>query len=540
MSQTVRFDPAGPLRGSHTPPPDKSISHRAALIGAMADEPVTVRNYLDSGDTRSTLNALRTLGAGIDEEGDNCVVIRGVGLHAPLEATGGLLNVGNAGTLMRLLPGWLAGQPGGVWTLDGDASIRTRPVDRIAEPLERTGASVEAREGRFPPFTVRGGELTGIEYELPVASAQVKSCALIAGMLAAGSTTVSEPSVSRDHTERMLRRARVPFERDGLRITATQVDELELDEVVVPGDPSSAAFIAAAAILAGGSRVVLKDVGLNWTRTGFYRIAERMGAVVVGELEQPGAEVDGEPVGELDAASGSLEGTVVEPHEVPLATDELTLVALLGAHADGKTVVRGAEELRLRSPTGSRAWSRGRAAWAPTSRPRRTASAFAGTAHRCAAARSTRRAITAWRCSAPSPGSPPPRAWRWWAWMRPRFPIRASSKISGPSCSFRAGVRHTALFPPAGGRPAVRDRGHLHRGGARGPGHRPHPVRGRSVLGTGGLGTLGPGIWLALNLDQYEIWDGWMSARSCSGWWPRGSASGPASGRTTSPPSARR
>ena len=173
MSGAVRFDPAGPLRGSYTPPPDKSISHRAALIGAMADEPVTVRNYLDSEDTRSTLNALSTLGAGLEEEGEGCVVIRGVGLHAPLEATGGLLNVGNAGTLMRLLPGWLAGQPGGVWTLDGDASIRKRPVDRIAEPLQRMGASVEAREGRFPPFTVRGAELTGIEYELPVASAQV-------------------------------------------------------------------------------------------------------------------------------------------------------------------------------------------------------------------------------------------------------------------------------------------------------------------------------------------------------------------------------
>jgi 3-phosphoshikimate 1-carboxyvinyltransferase len=289
-----------------------------------------------------------TLGAAVEEERDDCLLLRGVGLHAPLEATGGLLNVGNAGTLMRLLPGWLAGQPGGVWTLDGDASIRKRPVDRIAEPLRSMGASVEAREGRFAPFTVRGAELTGIEYSLPVPSAQVKSCVLIAGMLAGGSTTVTEGSTSRDHTERMLRRARVPFERDGLRITVAQVDELELDRVVVPGDPSSAAFIVAAAILVSGSRVVVKDVGLNWTRTGFYRIAERMGAVIVGDLEEPGTEADEEPVGELDVASGPLEGTVVEPDEVPLAIDELTLVALLGAHAEGETVVRGAEELRLK------------------------------------------------------------------------------------------------------------------------------------------------------------------------------------------------
>jgi 3-phosphoshikimate 1-carboxyvinyltransferase len=348
VSSTVRFDPAGPLRGDYTPPADKSISHRAALFGAMADEPVAVLNYLDSEDTRSTLDAVMTLGAAVEEERDDCLLLRGVGLHAPLEATGGLLNVGNAGTLMRLLPGWLAGQPGGVWTLDGDASIRQRPVDRIAEPLRSMGASVEARDGRFPPFTVRGAELTGIEYALPVPSAQVKSCVLIAGMLAGGSTTVTEGSTSRDHTERMLRRARVPFERDGLRITVAQVDELELDKVVVPGDPSSAAFIVAAAILVSGSRVVVKDVGLNWTRTGFFRIAERMGAVIVGDLEEPGTEADEEPVGELDVASGPLEGRAVEPDEVPLAIDELTLVALLGAHADGETVVRGAQELRLK------------------------------------------------------------------------------------------------------------------------------------------------------------------------------------------------
>jgi 3-phosphoshikimate 1-carboxyvinyltransferase len=348
VTAAVRFDPAGPLRGDYTPPADKSISHRAALFGAMCDEPVTVRNFLDSEDTRSTLNAVMALGAGVEEEGERCFVIRGVGLHAPLEATGGLLNVGNAGTLMRLLPGWLAGQPGGVWTLDGDESIRRRPVDRVADPLRRMGAVVEARDDRFPPFTIRGAALTGIEYELPMPSAQVKSCILIAGMSASGSTTVLEPGPSRDHTERLLRRARVAFERDDGRMSIAQVDELELDEIVVPGDPSSAAFVVAAAILVGGSRVVVRDVGLNWTRTGFFRIAERMGAVIVGELEEPGTETGEEPAGELDVASSTLEGTVVEPEEVPLAIDELTLVALLGAHAEGETVVRGAEELRLK------------------------------------------------------------------------------------------------------------------------------------------------------------------------------------------------
>ena len=349
MSRDARFEPASSLKGVYTPPADKSISHRAALFAAMCDEPVSVRNYLDSEDTHSTLDAVRTLGAGIEEaDGNGQLVVRGVGLHAPLEATGGLMNVGNAGTLMRLLPGWLAGQPGRVWTLDGDESIRRRPVDRIAEPLRAMGADLEMRDGRLPPFTVRGAELAGIDYAMPVPSAQVKSCVLMAGMLASGSTSVTEAHMSRDHTERMLRRARAPFERDGLVLTISTVDELELDEVVVPGDPSSAAFIVTAATLVRGSRVVVCDVGLNWTRTGFFRIARRMGAVIVGELEEPGAESGDEPAGELDVASAPLEGTVVEADEIPLAIDELTLVALLGAHAEGETVVRGAEELRLK------------------------------------------------------------------------------------------------------------------------------------------------------------------------------------------------
>jgi 3-phosphoshikimate 1-carboxyvinyltransferase len=340
-----RFEPAGALRGTYTPPADKSISHRAALFGAMCEEPVLVRNYLDSADTLSTLDAVRSVGAGVEEENGR-LLLRGVGLHAPLEATGGLIGVGNAGTLLRLLPGWLAGQPGRTWTLDGDESIRRRPVDRIAVPLERMGANVEARMGRFPPFTVRGSSLEGISYELPMASAQVKSCLLIAGMLAAGETRVTEPAPSRDHTERLLRRARVPFQRDGLTLTVSSVDQFELDEIAVPGDPSSAAFIVAAATLVSGSRVVVRDIGLNGTRTGFFRIAERMGAVIVGDFEEPGTEADREPAGELDVASAPLEGTEVGEAEVPLAIDELTLVALLGAHAHGETVVRGAGELR--------------------------------------------------------------------------------------------------------------------------------------------------------------------------------------------------
>jgi 3-phosphoshikimate 1-carboxyvinyltransferase len=348
----TRFDPAGPLRGAITSPPDKSISHRAALFGAMSDEPVTIRNFLRADDTVATLDAVRSLGAGIDADGDD-VVIRGVGLRTAQASTGGLLDVRNAGTLLRILPGWLAGQPGGQWTLDGDESIRRRPVDRIAEPLRRMGARVTAREGRLPPLTIAGTTLTGADHELPVASAQVKSCLLIAGMLAEGETTIAEPGQSRDHTERILRRSRVPFEREDGTLRIRQVDELELDDIRVPGDPSSAAFAVAAACCTPGSRIVVRDVALNWTRSGFLRIARRMGAVVLGDLEDPpsngageGAVPSDEPAGELDVAAAPLEATTVEPDEVPLAIDELPLVALLGCFADGETLVRGAGELR--------------------------------------------------------------------------------------------------------------------------------------------------------------------------------------------------
>lgn len=343
----ARFEPSGPLRGTVTPPADKSISHRAALFGAMSDVPVTITNYLESQDTTSTLEAVHSLGAGVDEHGDE-MVVRGVGLHAPLGTTGGRLDVGNSGTLLRLLPGWLAGQPGGVWVLDGDESIRRRPVDRIIEPLRLMGADITGSEGGLPPLTIKGGDLQGAHYDLPVASAQVKSCILIAGMLAEGETTIRERVPSRDHTERMLRRAQAPFSKLGDTLSISQVDEIEIDEVTVPGDPSSAAFMVAAALLVPGSRIVVSGVGLNWTRSGFLRIAARMGGIVVADLEEPGTESDREPVGELDVAAASLVGTTVDADEVPLAIDELPLVALLGCFADGETVVRGAEELRLK------------------------------------------------------------------------------------------------------------------------------------------------------------------------------------------------
>jgi 3-phosphoshikimate 1-carboxyvinyltransferase len=350
----MRFDPPGRLSGTLTPPPDKSVSHRAALIGAMSDYPTRVRNFLDAADTRSTLAAVGAMGALVEvhEPGGSAsgleVVIRGAGLREAREPDGPI-DVGNAGTLLRLLPGWLAAQQGRTFTIDGDESIRRRPVDRVMAPLRQMGATLSAREDRLPPLKVTGTRLRAISYELPVASAQVKSCVLLAGLAADGATTVGEPAPSRDHTERMLKRAGVRIHRFGSHVTVVNTDELLLEEVTVPADPSSAAFMVTAGVLVHGSRLVISNVCVNWTRSGFLNIVKRMGGIVLGDGEEPGSDLAGEePVSDLDVAASSLEATVVEPEEVPLAIDELPLVALLGCFAEGETVVRGAAELRLK------------------------------------------------------------------------------------------------------------------------------------------------------------------------------------------------
>jgi 3-phosphoshikimate 1-carboxyvinyltransferase len=343
----MRFEPARGLSGELRAPADKSISHRAALLGAMASEPVRIERYLHAADTTSTLAAVRALGALVEVRAEQ-VVVRGTGLREAREPEE-TIDVGNAGTLLRLLPGWLAAQDGRSFTLDGDESIRRRPVDRIAEPLRQMGAEIEATEGRFPPLVVRGAHLRAISYELEVASAQVKSCVLLAALAADGATTVGEPARSRDHTERMLLRAGVSIHRHGRHVTVVNADELLLDSIRVPGDASSAAFLVAAGVLVPGSRLLIADVGVNWTRSGFLRIVRRMQGIVLGDLEEETGELTAEePVSDLDVAHGALEGTVIEPEEVPLAIDELPLVALLGCFAEGETVVRGAQELRVK------------------------------------------------------------------------------------------------------------------------------------------------------------------------------------------------
>ena len=280
---------------------------------------------------------------------EDAVVVRGTGLREAL-APPAPIDVGNAGTLMRILPGWLAAQDGRSFTLDGDASIRRRPVDRIMGPLSEMGAELRAREQRFPPLQVNGlaaagDHLRAARWPAPRSS---RACCWRRWRPTAPPRVI-EPTRSRDHTERMLLAASAQIVREGSRLTVANVDELLLEELAVPGDASSAAFLVAAGVLVPGSRLLIRDVGVNWTRTGFLRILRRMRGIVIGDLEEESEElVPYEPVSDLDVAHGALEGTVVEAEEVPLAIDELPLVALLGCFAEGETLVRGAGELRLK------------------------------------------------------------------------------------------------------------------------------------------------------------------------------------------------
>ena len=345
---SLTFRPAPAVAGTVAVPPDKSITHRAFLLAAISDRSVVVENPLASEDTAATLAAVAAMGAGVDGDvGTGRVVVAGRGLRGLTPPP--VIDCMNAGTLMRLAAGILVGQPpGGVTVLDGDESLRRRPMARIADPLVAMGAAVSPAPGGTPPLAVHPGRpLHGTTHDLAIASAQVKSAILLAALSAEGETWVREPVPSRDHTERMLRAAGVDVrERDGMVGVAGPVRGISLPDIRVPGDFSSAAFAIVLGVLRGDPGVRVTGVNLNPGRTGLLAVLRRMGADVRVE---PGPDVAGEPAGDVVArCGGMLQATEVTADEVPAMVDEIPLVGLLGALAAGTTVVSGAAELRVK------------------------------------------------------------------------------------------------------------------------------------------------------------------------------------------------
>jgi 3-phosphoshikimate 1-carboxyvinyltransferase len=339
----VKVEPVSHLDGHIAVPGDKSISHRAVLLAGIAEGETHVTGFGRSRDTESTVAAVRALGATVEEDDIDTLLVRGVGLRG-LRAPGDPIDCGNAGTLVRLVAGLLAGHEGQRFDLIGDESLSTRPMRRIADPLARMGAGVETTDGHLP-MTIEGRPLRGIDYELPVASAQVKSAVLLAGLYAEGQTTVVEPVPTRDHSERMLEAAGVRVERRPTSVTVWPAERLRLGEVEVPGDFSSAAPFVVAATLIAGSEVHVHGVNLNPRRTGLLEILERMGARITVYNRR---RIGGEPGGDLDVQHAELVGADVGADEVPLAVDELPLFALAAAHARGDSRLRGAAELRAK------------------------------------------------------------------------------------------------------------------------------------------------------------------------------------------------
>jgi 3-phosphoshikimate 1-carboxyvinyltransferase len=341
----VKVLPAAALVGDVAVPGTKSISHRALLLGAIADGETEIRNFGRAGDTESAISAVRALGVEVIEDDVDTIRVRGVGLRG-LTAPDGPVDCGNAGTLMRLLAGLAAGQEHDV-TLTGDESLRSRPMERIAIPLRKMGANVDTEDGR-PPVTIHGGaSLRPVSYQLPVASAQVKSCVLLAGLYAQdGPTVVIEHGAqSRDHTERMLRAMGARVEWSPRQASVWPVDRLEPLDVELPGEFSSAAPLIVAATLLAGSELRIHGVNLNPTRTGLLDVLGRMGARVTVFNKRMLA---GEPAGDLEIRSAELTATAIKPSEVASLVDELPVFALAAGMARGESVVSGAEELRAK------------------------------------------------------------------------------------------------------------------------------------------------------------------------------------------------
>ena len=341
---TFHVAPGGKLTGSIRVPGDKSISHRSIMFGSLADGVTEVTGFLEGDDALATLQAFRDMGVQIDGPEKGRVTIHGVGIHG-LKQPDQPLDMGNSGTSIRLLSGLLAGQGIDV-TLVGDSSLSKRPMRRVIDPLTEMGAVVESNEKGTLPLQIKGsGSLKGIDYAMPMASAQVKSCVLLAGIYADGDTCVTEPAPTRDHTERMLQAFGYEVTRNGSRACLTGGGRLTASNIEVPADISSAAFFMVAASIAPGSDITLEHVGINPTRTGVINILKAMGGDITLLNERM---VGGEPVADIQVRYAALNGIDIPLDQVPLAIDEFPVLFVAAACADGTTILRGAEELRVK------------------------------------------------------------------------------------------------------------------------------------------------------------------------------------------------
>lgn len=331
------------LKGEITPPGDKSISHRAVMIGSLAEGKTKVSGFLNGGDTLSTVNAFRQLGVSIEVKGTN-VVIEGNGLYG-LKEPKYVIDAGNSGTTTRLITGLLSAQNFHS-EITGDKYLQKRPMARIIKPLTEMGADITGKDNNnLLPLKIRGKKLKGIKYEVPVASAQVKSCLILAGLFAEGITEIIEPQKTRDHTERMLDHFGVKLNISGSSIKVSTPSPFSGSELLVPADISSAAFFIVAALINPGSEILIRNVGLNSERTGILEILKKMGGDI--NIENKRTEC-GEPVGDITARYSNLKGIEIKGDLIPKAIDEIPIVSVAACFAEGKTVIRDAMELRVK------------------------------------------------------------------------------------------------------------------------------------------------------------------------------------------------
>ncbi len=344
MSDRIELKRAKKLKGRIIPPLDKSISHRAIILSSISKGRSIIKNFLRAEDTMSTLNAFRKLGVKIDDRGKK-IIIEGKGIHG-LREPDDIIDCGNSGTTIRLFSGILSGNPF-LSILTGDSSLRSRPMGRVIKPLKQMGAEITARaEDKYPPVVIKGKKLKAIKYDMPMASAQVKSAILLAGLYADGETVVTEPIKSRDHTERMLPFYGAGIKVDGLNIKIKGNAELKARDIDVPGDFSSSAFFIVAALLVPDSEILIKNVGINPTRTGLLDILKAMGAEIgLANIR----DVSGEPVADIHCKNAAgLKAVNITKDQIPALIDEFPVLCIAAAQADGITTIRGAEELRVK------------------------------------------------------------------------------------------------------------------------------------------------------------------------------------------------